>query len=283
MHEPEAWSRQGHEDSRVQLDGLGNAFAARQPRAGQLVSVDVLRKCVALGGRAGSEQLRDWARQELDGYAGQEQLPRYRTVPATIAVDGTNIGWQITGEQISTMQLPEFARDVIKQEAPLPHRVAELEHMAARDETVRLQHPGMPDLVSYLNSTAEYGTTIRAMYWQVAPTSIRGVLDSIRTTLVALVAEMRAVGVEEMPSAEAANQAVNVVIHNAKRSSIMVNANQASGADRAPQSIHQQAPPEKRSRIPAWIRGPWGFAVGAAGIIAALAGVAVWLGWNPFS
>jgi hypothetical protein len=30
--------------------------------------VDVLRKCVALGGQAGSAELRDWARRELDGY-----------------------------------------------------------------------------------------------------------------------------------------------------------------------------------------------------------------------
>jgi hypothetical protein len=244
---------------------------------------DVLRQCVALGGRAGSEKLRDWARRELDGYAdGEDQLPKYRIIPAAIAVDGANIRWQFTGHQISTMELPEFARDVIKAEAPLPHCVAELEGMVASGETIKLQHPGMPGLVSYMNSKADYGTAIHAMYWKVTRASIQGVLDTIRTTLVSLVAEMRAVGVEEMPTAEAADQAVNVVLHNAKRSTITVNTNQTSGANGGPQSILQSASPEKRSRIPAWIRGPWGFAIGASTIIAGVAGAAVWLGWTPF-
>jgi len=56
------------------------------------------------------------------------------------------------------------------------------------------------------------------MYWAVAATSFHGILDVIRTNLVALVAEMRAAGVDDVPSAEAANQAVNIVINGAKRS-----------------------------------------------------------------
>lgn len=53
------------------------------------------------------------------------------------------------------------------------------------------------------------------------------VLDTIRTMLFVLVAEMRAVGVEEVPTSEAA--------------------------------------------------------VGSSGIITAVVGVAVWVGWNPFN
>jgi len=34
-----------------------------------------LRKCVALGGRSGSQALRDWATQELDGYSGMSLEP----------------------------------------------------------------------------------------------------------------------------------------------------------------------------------------------------------------
>ena len=42
-----------------------------------------------------------------------------------------------------------------------------------------------------MNSQAPYGTSYQSMYWAVAPTSIHGILDIIRTNLVALVAEMR--------------------------------------------------------------------------------------------
>jgi hypothetical protein len=30
----------------------------------------LLQKCIVLGGQAGSEKMRDWARQELNGYSG---------------------------------------------------------------------------------------------------------------------------------------------------------------------------------------------------------------------
>jgi hypothetical protein len=245
---------------------------------------DVLRRCVALGGRAGSEQLRDWARRELDGYGdGQQELPTYRTVRAAICVDGSDLAKIVRGQQISRFQLPEFAQDTINDEAPVPYGIAELEKLAASAEALQLQHPGMPDVVHYMNSQADYGTAIHSMYWRVSPTSIHGILDTIRTNLVALVAEMRAAGTVDVPTAEAANQAVQVVIHSAKRSPITVNTNQATGPTPGAQTITHQPPSGTTSSMPAWVRGPWAFAVGAAGIVAAVAGVAAWTGWNPFN
>ena len=46
---------------------------------------ETLRKCIVLGGRAGSTELRDWASKELRGYYGDSALPQYRQVPAIIA------------------------------------------------------------------------------------------------------------------------------------------------------------------------------------------------------
>ena len=251
---------------------------------------DVLRKCVALGGRAGSEQLRDWARRELDGYGvGDVELPRYRILPARICIDGADLAKAVNGQQISTWQLPEFARDIIRDEAPIRYGVAELEKLAGAKDAVELQHPKMPDVVLYMNSQAmksqaHYGTTLHSMYWKVSPTSLHGVVDTIRTTLVSLVAEMRAAGFEKDPSAEVVNQAVNVVLHKSRRAKVTVNTNQSAGpSGSGQQTINQTSPDEKPSRIPTWIRGPWGVAVGLAGVAGAVAGVAVWIGWNPFS
>jgi hypothetical protein len=47
-----------------------------------------LRKCVVLGGRSGSEELRDWATRGLQGYYGQDDLPEYRVITAPLTVDG---------------------------------------------------------------------------------------------------------------------------------------------------------------------------------------------------
>ncbi len=251
---------------------------------GQAPLADVLRKCVTLGGRAGSADLRDWARRELDGYGdGSVELPAYRIVRAAVRIDGADLAKMVRGQQLSRWEIPEFARETITDEAPIPYGVAELEKLASSTDTLHLQHPGMPDLITYMNSQAPFGTSYQSMYWAVAPTSIHGILDIIRTNLVALVAEMRAVGVEDLPTAEAANQAVNVVIKGAKRSPITISTNQASGPDAGVgQTITNTPSNAETSKMPAWIRGPWGFAVGAATIVAGITGTAVWLGWNPF-
>ncbi|NYD40066.1 hypothetical protein [Nocardioides panaciterrulae] len=247
---------------------------------------DVLRKCVALGGRSGSEQLRDWARRELDGYPPAEELPGYRTVGAIIAIDGANLAYKVTGQQISPSDLPEFARESIKQEAAITQGVAEIERLAAtQEEVIRIQHSAMPDLVTYMNSQQDdvhVNGTILAMYWKVTPSALYGILDTIRTNLVALVAEMRAAGVDDVPPAEVANQAVQVVVHNAKRSQITVNANQASGGVGGSQEI-TTPPSAEHASLPGWVRGPWAVVLGLATIAGGVGAIAVWLDWTPFT
>ena len=49
---------------------------------------DALRKCIALGGRAGNEELREWASRELQGYEQPDDVPDYRIVAAPIVIDG---------------------------------------------------------------------------------------------------------------------------------------------------------------------------------------------------
>lgn len=247
---------------------------------------DVLRKCVALGGRSGSEQLRDWARRELDGYPPAEQLPGYRTVGAIIAIDGANLAYKVTGQQISPMDLPEFARETIRQEAAITQGVAEIERLAAtHEDVIRIQHSSMPDLVTYMNSQQDdvhVNGSILAMYWKVTPSALYGILDTIRTNLVAVVAEMRAAGVADVPSAEVANQAVQVIVHNAKRSQINVNANQSSGTLEGSQAI--ATPPSiEQSKLPGWVRGPWALILGLGTIASGVGALAVWLGWTPFA
>lgn len=59
---------------------------------------DTLRLCVALGGRAGSADLRDWARRELDEYGADDDLPSYRVVSVPILIDGSNFHAIIRGQ-----------------------------------------------------------------------------------------------------------------------------------------------------------------------------------------
>ncbi|MBF5082338.1 hypothetical protein [Quadrisphaera sp. INWT6] len=258
--------------SQIEQIELG-ALDSKRPLA------DVLRRCVALGGRSGSEQLRDWARLELDGYSGGDHdLPRYRTVTAALCIDGSDSRKIVTGQQISTFDIPEFAREAISASAPIPYGVAELERLAKHTESIKMQDSMMPELVHLMNRQNDRGSAIHAMYWQISSASIHGILDTIRTNLVALAAEMRAAGTTDVPTPEAADQAVQVVIHGVKRSSITVNTHQASGSGDGSRAFTPPPSTAATPRVPSWVRGPWGFAVGAAGIVGAVAGVATWAG-----
>jgi hypothetical protein len=198
---------------------------------GKASLASALRKCVTLGGKSRSEELRDWAMRELKGYPRIDELPEYRIIAAPLRLDGFSGNYKITGEELPPMALPDFAREHISNELPLTQGVGELENLAKQPE-IRLAPPGASDLALYMNTqgnTGPYGH-INSIYWQVSPSAINGVLDQIRTSLTQLVAELRATmpADEAIPSADEANQAVNVVV-SGKRSKVQVTTAQTSG------------------------------------------------------
>src|SRR5688500_10085872 len=88
-----------------------------------------LRKVVALGGRVGSPQLRDWASRELHGYGGDVELPAYRKPAAVILMDGVTAGAHIKGQQLSPRALPEPAHEYIDEDIELRQPIGTIESM----------------------------------------------------------------------------------------------------------------------------------------------------------
>ena len=157
-----------------------------------------LRKCIALGAQARNDELRDWASKELDGYR-DGGVPSYRTIHVPLMIDGLTSTHAVRGQQISTMDLPDFAQDVITEELPLAQGVGDLQALvrnarAAGNTAVKMSPPGTAELLTLWNHERQNsgGGTIMSLYWDVNVARIEGVLDQIRTTLVRLVSEMRA-------------------------------------------------------------------------------------------
>lgn len=240
-----------------------------------------LRKVIALGGNVGSSKLRDWASRELQGYAGisEEEIPDYRKAPAVIMVDGSNMVARITGQQISRFDLPEEVREHVEERVTFGNGMGELEAMlrqAREDGGARLQIRGGSELAKMMNYRAQqHGIdyqTIERVYHSVSEPNLAGVVDGIRTTLVTLVAEMRAGMLDsaETPTAAVADQAVNVAVHG-DRNRIEITSAQASG-NGAP-----GAPAGPREKTSAWSRF-WvvvGSLTGVAGVV-----IAVWFTWE---
>lgn len=250
---------------------------------GQPSLADLLRLCITLGGRAQSSDLRDWARRELEGYSGTAgEMPHYRRVAAPLLADGFSGHFAFTGKQLSVMDLPEFARDELAGGLVIDFGVAQLEKHAKQSESARLQPSGLDLLAHLMNRSPEYSARFERIYYDVSPHVFDSIVDSVRTTLLSMVAELRGAGVRDgdVPSKEVADQAVQVVIYGAKRNSVTINSPRAVGAGST--ALVQASPRAERHSVPAWIRGPWGAAVGVATMAAAYAAFAVGLGWPPF-
>lgn len=193
---------------------------------------DALRRAIALGGAVSSGPVREWASRELTGYedVGEEDVPSYRKLPALIQMDSVS-GYTIASHQtITPSSLPDFVKDWIEEGVTLYFPIAEIEELATRDEPIRITLPMAADLARVLHREWKLDPyqQITAIYWTMASTSMRGVVDRVRTSLTELVAEIR-VGLPpdgDAPSAELANQALNIAIHGDARG---VTVTQASG------------------------------------------------------
>ena len=229
-----------------------------------------LRLCMQLGGETGSESLREWASLELLGYRGQEELPDYRKVHAPLQIDGQVFGGVVKRQTISSFDLPDYARDVITEEMLMVQSVPqlmELEHDARKEGAVRISPPGAAQLVTLMNHESQDPyQRIERMYWTVTRSVLQGLIEDIRSRLVALVAEMKA-GVEpgqKLPSAEVATQAVDVVVHGDDN---RVKVKQ-TGHKTTVSHGDQKGWPRKTLEVLAWV----------AGIVAVV--ILLWLNWG---
>jgi AbiTii len=216
--------------SQIQDDALDDSVAV----------ATALRKCLVLGGETGSAKLRDWARHELEGYAGADPVPDYRVIHAPLKIDGIAGNYQVTGEQIAPTRIPDFAREVVSERLELRYGVGSLEGLLQQAD-IKLQPPGASDLVRLMN--AQDGTMIMSLYWGVSHAAIHGVLDQVRTALTRLVVELkdRMGDKDVIPDANAANQAVNIVI--GQDSTVQITTAQAAGVNASATATGSQTLP----------------------------------------
>jgi hypothetical protein len=168
-----------------------------------------LRRCVVLGGRSGSEALRDWATRELEGYLDQDEVPKYRAILAPLMVDGRTSTETFEHRQIAASSLPDVAHGRVTEELTLRQGAGELEGYLELSD-IRLQPPLASELVRLMNhESGNPNLRLISLYWSVSPVAINGVLDQIRTTLTKLIAELRATMPQgqDVPTGEQADRA----------------------------------------------------------------------------
>jgi hypothetical protein len=194
----------------------------------------LLRTCIALGGRIGTADLRDWASRDLKGYGPDDALPEYRRIPAPLMLDGFTGGGHVTGQMVAAHLLPDEARDILEDPVAMPQAISEIVDLVATasrgDGTIRLAPSGTAYVLPLISMRLAAGQQVERVYWAIEVSKLRGIVDKVRTILVELVAEMRAATPpgRDTPTPEGAQQAVVVAIYGGNRSRVVVNQTTAS-------------------------------------------------------
>jgi hypothetical protein len=254
-------------------------------RDDKTTTTSLLQKCILLGGKAGSERLRDWARQELKGYHEVDLVPEYRRVVAPLCIDGATFGGLITGQQISSMSLPEFAREYVTEDLALTNALGELEGISrGPEDTVRLQPPDAQELVVLWNHQNSSADRITRLYWQVSRSTIAGVITGVRTALAELVAELLAVvpDGDQPPSKLAVDAAVHFVLTGDRNTVSVVGSQTATNGNSTITVTGSSGQPEpgKETWWQRWRKR--GLLIGLATVVAAVAAVLQLYGWAPW-
>lgn len=183
----------------------------------------LLQKCIVLGGRAGSEKMRDWARQELKGYRGDATIPPYRRIRTSlmakvICAGGFNSKHQLISASMFNQQFRDFLdeNDIDLDVAILTGGIGELEALVAGSEAEHWIMPPWSDpFLNVLNKRhAAPSTHVEIVYWPLSDASLRGLLVQVRSALAELVAELTALtpAAQDVPDQAAADQAVQLLI-----------------------------------------------------------------------
>ncbi|MFD7748016.1 hypothetical protein ACFV2V_16815 [Streptomyces sp. NPDC059698] len=157
----------------------------------------LLRLVIVLGGRAFSEPLRLWARNELQGYPGPGMpLPTYRTITAPLQMDSHSRFSQGRNETISVLALPDVAHDLVSEQLPVTFSVGKIQNLIANQDPhtpFKFGLPGSAELARLMTSERSgQGVVVERIYWSVHASALHDILEQVRNRLLEFVAELRA-------------------------------------------------------------------------------------------
>lgn len=172
----------------------------------------LLRKCLALGAETGSDELREWANNELKGYPDGVALPAYRQLSAPLFVDTMGGPMYARGQQISHFQIPSDLRQYVPETIDFRQPIEEVAQMATSgDASHKMGYSIFSVVAAKWSETLPMFQDVTALYYQVSPSAIAGIISTIRTTLVEIVIDLaKDVPLDSLPSRARVDSVVQV-------------------------------------------------------------------------
>lgn len=181
---------------------------------------DLLRKCLVLAARLKSNNLKNWVEKELNGYANNDNLPKYRILHVNsygYFCGPFQSGWR--NAPIPPSCIPENLRKLATTHYFIGP-VSALEDLVRGQTSGNLQSPWDPDMTALVGEQIYEGMNCLSAWRMIPRNSIVGVLDTIRTRILNFVLEIESQypdageatsGKEPVPQ-ERVNQVFNTLI-----------------------------------------------------------------------
>ena len=181
---------------------------------------DLLRRAIVLGSLLHNDELKHWAKRELDGYEHDSDVPEYRR--ATAHIYGHFVG--AFGREVRNFRVPVNALKIdprlqafLSEEIRVGNGVAAIEEMltSGADDTNTLKFSIPTEVCMFLPTVLEH-MNCASLHKQTHKSSIRQILDAIRSRLLDIVLDLS----EHFPDITESENAVQAVDRQAAASII---------------------------------------------------------------
>lgn len=205
----------------------------------------LLRKCLFLASKTGSEQFKKWVFAELNGYISDDDIPEYRVISCQSKGDFSRPGGILQNLVIDIEQLSDDSYDLFYDlygESVVAISVASIESLvsnAKNDGAMVIQRPWDPAMTRLVSSMFYQNMNcIRA--WSESPVPLFvGILDTVKTMVLsfALDLEDKLPNIEDIKLSKQDEKIVTQTFNN----HIYGNANVANASENFNQSLQVQS------------------------------------------
>lgn len=160
-----------------------------------------LTKTKVLLYRIGEPQLAAWVNSEINGYAGNNEVPAYRIIPTRVlatVTDGFTVRWNSI--PIPIEHLPTEMKEDLKN-TKVGHGVAALEEFASASEDT-LSKPLSPEFYRLLAKGLNKGLVIETAHVEIGKSQVIGILAQIRSRLLDFVLQLSSRMPSDLPDVD---------------------------------------------------------------------------------
>ena len=176
----------------------------------------ILRKAKVLAAQLNSEELKQWASSELDGYAEISDLPDYRVIRTSSAGTWTGGVHTVKNRAVQMSMIDDEDLKTILSTLHLKEGVRKVEEMAEElGDNKRIFHS--PDIAGLVNDHVRDGIFgYSTLHYSISPHDLRQVLDTIRNRLLDFILKIDVSWEvkESPPPQEDVSRLIQVAIYN---------------------------------------------------------------------